>query len=438
MKKKIIGRKFAAGVFLAAFIVAAAASLYYVQQKRTITLGFFTGSPWDVPDAYTYQIIDDAVAKFEADHPGVKVKYVSGIQKDDYSEYIASALIKGNAPDVFFVLPEDFSTFAGTDALMKLDGYIDRDADYDKTRYYSASFAFGNISGSQYGIPFESVPGMMFVNKTLLKNEGIREIPEDWTWDDFYEICDRVTKDTDGNGIEDQFGVCGYTWQHAFITNGVDFFDADGTNCNLLSENAIEAVDFLKEIDGLTRGNNVTPDDFDKGNVAFMPALLSDYRTYKPYPWNIKKYTNFELDCITLPRGERGDNKSTMSTLLLAMNSRTDNEELAWDLIKTFCYDIEIQSEIYTYKEGASVLKTVTDSMTTMLSINQVLSEEGGMDINLITSIMDHAEPDYNFKDTTSAREMIGAGIDDIVKNGTDSKIGLQMTEKRVRSFLNE
>ena len=120
------------------------------------------------------------------------------------------------------------------------------------------------------------------------------------------------------------------------------------------------------------------------------------------------------------------------------MNSRTDNEALAWELIKTFCYDIEIQSEIYTYKEGASVLKTVTDSVTTMLSINQVLSEEGGMDINLITSIMDHAEPDYNFKDITSAREIIDAGIDDIVKNGTDSKIGLQMIEKRVRSFLEE
>ena len=60
------------------------------------------------------------------------------------------------------------------------------------------------------------------------------------------------------------------------------------------------------------------------------------------------------------------------------------------------------------------------------------------MDINLITSIMDHAEPDYNFKDTTTVKEMIDAGIDDIVKNGMDSKIGLQMTEKRVRSFLNK
>ena len=165
MKKKFMGKRFAAGVFITAVLAAATASLCYFQHKRTISLGFFTGSAWDVPDAYTYQLIDDAVEKFEAGHPGVKVEFVSGIQKDDYSEYIASALIKGSAPDVFFVLPEDFSMFAGTDALMKLDGYIDRDTDYDKSRYYKASFEFGNISGSQYGIPFESVPQMMFVTQ---------------------------------------------------------------------------------------------------------------------------------------------------------------------------------------------------------------------------------------------------------------------------------
>lgn len=436
--KKNVNKKLAVGVFMAAVLMISVVFLYYFNSKRTITLGFFTGSAWNVPDAYTYQLIDDAVEKFEADHPGVKVRYESGIQKDDYSEYIASALIKGNAPDVFFVLPEDFSTFASTGALMELDGLIDSDFDYDKSQYYDASFAFGNISGSQYGIPFESVPSMMFVNKTLLRKEGINELSSDWTWDDFYRICSKVTKDTDGNGIEDQFGVCNYTWQHAFVTNGVVPFDANGMSCNLLSENAIEAVDFVKAINGLAKGSIVTTDDFDMGNVAFMPALLSDYRTYKPYPWSIKKYSNFELDCITLPRGGRGENKSTMSTLLMSMNSRTTNEALAWELMKTFCYDIEIQSEIYTYKEGASVLKTVTDSVTTMLSIDQVLSEEGGMDIHLITSIMEHADPDYNFRNIASVKGIIDEGIGDIINSGTDSKIGLQMIEKRVRSFFSQ
>lgn len=69
MKKKIMGKRFIAGVFLAAALTAAAASLYYFQHRKTITLGFFTGSAWDVPDAYTYQLIDDAVEKFEACHP---------------------------------------------------------------------------------------------------------------------------------------------------------------------------------------------------------------------------------------------------------------------------------------------------------------------------------------------------------------------------------
>ncbi len=436
MKKKNMKNRFGVLICLAAVVTIAAASVYYFHSKKVITLGFFTGSTWNVPDAYTYQIIDDAVEKFETEHPGVTVRFVSGIRKDDYSEYIASALIKGNAPDVFFVLPEDFSTFASTGALMELDSFIDKDSDYDQSQYYDASFAFGNISGSQYGIPFESVPSMMFVNKTLLRNEGINEISSDWTWEDFYQICSRVTKDTDRNGIEDQFGVCNYTWQHAFVTNGVVPFDANGTNCNLLSENAIESVDFVKAINDLAKGSIVTADDFDRGNVAFMPALLSDYRTYKPYPWSIKKYTNFELDCITLPRGERGENKSTMSTLLLSMNSRTNNEKMAWELMKTFCYDIEIQSEIYTYKEGASVLKTVTDSVTTMLSIDQVLSEEGRMDINLITSIMEDADPDYNFRDIASVKGIIDEGIENIINSGMDSKIGLQTIEKRVRSFF--
>ena len=54
MKKKIMGKRFAAGVFLTAVLVTAATSLYHFQHRRTITLGFFTGSPWDVPDAYAY------------------------------------------------------------------------------------------------------------------------------------------------------------------------------------------------------------------------------------------------------------------------------------------------------------------------------------------------------------------------------------------------
>ena len=46
----------------------------------------------------------------------------------------------------------------------------------------------------------------------------------DWTWANFPGICRAVTRDTDGNGLPDQFGGYDYSWQRAAISNGVKFF----------------------------------------------------------------------------------------------------------------------------------------------------------------------------------------------------------------------
>lgn len=38
----------------------------------------------------------------------------------------------------------------------------------------------------------------MLVNKTTTKRD-IKMPGNHWTWDDFYKICQKVTKDTDGD-----------------------------------------------------------------------------------------------------------------------------------------------------------------------------------------------------------------------------------------------
>lgn len=80
----------------------------------------------------------------------------------------------------------------------------------------------------QYALPYECVPTLMFVNKTLLEAEGIPVPENDWTWEDFYSICAQVTRDTDGSGTIDQFGSYGYTWLDALAANGAALFDEDG------------------------------------------------------------------------------------------------------------------------------------------------------------------------------------------------------------------
>ena len=43
------------------FIFAGGLSCYYQQKSKVITVAFYTGSSWDVPNGKPYQVIDEAI-----------------------------------------------------------------------------------------------------------------------------------------------------------------------------------------------------------------------------------------------------------------------------------------------------------------------------------------------------------------------------------------
>ena len=217
--------------------------VYVIQRPVVLELGVFTGSNWDVPSPQNGKIIDHAIALFEAEHPNVKVKYTSGIIKSDYSKWLSNRALSGDLPDVFMVMRDDLSTFADIGMLDDLNDDIQSDTTFDAKKYYSTSYETGNIGGHQFALPYESVPTLMFVNQTFI-NENHITIPKNWTWDDFYSICSQLTKDTDGDGVLDQFGQYGYTWQQALSSNGAHVFNEDGTKLLIEDQKAIDAIAF--------------------------------------------------------------------------------------------------------------------------------------------------------------------------------------------------
>mgnify|MGYP001423116191 CR=1 FL=1 len=104
--------------------------------------------------------------------------------------------------------------------------------------------------------------------------------------------------DTDDDGEIDQFGEYGYTWENALSSNGQALFDEKSMKSTLQNEDVYSAIEFVRKLNLLNRGQNVTSEMFDKGKVAFCPMMFSEYRTYKPYPWSVKKYSNFEWECL--------------------------------------------------------------------------------------------------------------------------------------------
>lgn len=389
-------------------------------QDKVITVGVFSDSYWEVPNGYSYRILEDAITVFESEHPGVRVEYVSGILKEDYSEWLSEQLLLGKAPDIFFVLSKDFNNLAEIGAFKDLTLLIEGDGEFDKEAFYSSAYEYGKYRVNQYSLPYECAPKLMFVNKTILDKEGIGMPDDEWTWEDFYEICRRVTKDTDGNAAIDQFGVAGYTWQEAFEANGISLFNEQGTECYFADDDVETALVFMEKLEKLNSGYTVTSRDFDLGRVAFQPMSFSKYRAYKPYPLSVKKYSGFEWECVPMPAGPEGDNISTLDTLLLAMNKNTKKTRYSWELMKLLTYDARIQSEIFEYSEGVSVLKAVTESDKTLQSLIESSGDENSLKLSVLSKAVEKAVVAPRFGNYNQAMSEVDKAVNGILSGSSN------------------
>lgn len=404
------------------------------RDQRTLKIGIFYGSNWEVPGTMHYDILDHAIKKYEKEYPGISVEYEEGIPSEEYSEWLSGRILEGEEPDVFIILDEDFRTLAETGVLEPLDYLMQMDTEDKETEgsgFYGSALQAGIYKDRQYALPFECNPTLMFVNKTLLKQEGIEMPDDDWTWDDFYEICRRTVKDTDGDGQIDQFGYYGYTWEHAVYSNGIAPFNADGTDSSLDDGRFAEAMRFVRRLNDTCQNFQVSANDFDLGRVVFRPLTFSDYRTYMPYPWRIKKYSDFEWTCIPMPAGPSGDNTSSMETLLMGMSARTTKKRESWEFLKMLTMDEEIQELIYKDASGASALKNVTTSPEMMEFLNKDTPGESDIDLSLLDDTIEKAVPSQAFRAWQEAEERMDHVLTELMVSDEDiSTVLLNLTRE--------
>ncbi len=407
------------------------------QNRKTLTVGVFSDSYWGVQNGYSYQILEDAINRFEEQNQGVQVEYVSGVTKEDYMEWLSEQILQGTAPDIFFLPQENVCEFAEAGALKDLTGMLQKSPDFDSTRYYTSALQAGMYNGEFYALPYECAPRLMFVNKTILEQEGIAMPDKDWTFANLYTICQKVTKDTDGNGIQDQFGITGYTVEDAFYGNDVMLFNPSGTECSFTGEKVELAITFLERLEETSNGYEVTEKDFDQGKVAFMPMSFSEYRAYKPYPLSVKKYSGFEWDCLPMPAGPDGSNVSRLDTLLVAMNQKSRNQELALKFMEFLTGDEEIQGEIFQYSEGVSVLKNVTESEQTLA---QLLSDSGSsaFEIGTLSDAVENAVVYPGFDGYAEAMQEVENAVVQILTNEGNISTGQIIYQRKLNAFLKE
>ena len=286
-------------------------------------------------------IWDEVVAPFEKEHNvDVVFQFVSW---KDYEAKYSSGISTGTGPDVGYMYVEMFPTYIDAGAVEDLTGYL---KDEDFATYTNLTDKY-KIFGKFYGISRSGpeAANSIFYNKTILDSIG-EKAPE--TWDDVIRIAQKATKDTDGDGKIDQYGVSqgwgqtfyqdlNWNWYNFIWQAGGEIFNDDG-KCTINSEEGIAAAQLLFD---LKNKYNALPEDtmsllnseaFDKYFVSGKSALafVSTSRgTFnKLSDAGIDFGFNFDL------KGPNGDMGARASVDQVVLMSACEDKELGWALVK--------------------------------------------------------------------------------------------------------
>lgn len=152
--------------------------------------------------------------------------------------------------DLYFAIPA-----VNQGLLMPVDEFFN----FDDPKWPVGMKKHGMINGKMYGFTTSiSNASGIYYNKTLFEREGLPDphdlIAQDkWNWETFLDIAKKATKDTDGDGVIDQYGITNIATNLARIlvySNGAELItQKDGKYVfNYDDPKVLEALQFFHDL----------------------------------------------------------------------------------------------------------------------------------------------------------------------------------------------
>jgi multiple sugar transport system substrate-binding protein len=328
-------RKFLSGIVLALLLLSCGK-----QDNRVVLRDWnFGGRP------KLMEFLRQRVDSFNALHPKVKV-----IQSDKswnmIREILYAEFSTGTGPDIV----NTHSNFA---AEFGEAGYyypINKFPDFEEVRrwYVPDLLESTRYHDNYYGLPSSGIAFVLVCNRELFDREGISP-PK--TWSAFREAARRLTKDLDGDGSMDQYGLVlmggdkgGFAYRLApfLYKAGANIMSDDLKRIEFNSPRAVSAVRLFAEM--YQQDHSITP-----GFLAYSHSEINDLICSNKAAMSIEgpwfrgmvndKSPGKDLYVVPVPvPDDRLDQYDTAPTLqdmvMYSINARSKHLQEAWELLK--------------------------------------------------------------------------------------------------------
>lgn len=334
---------------------------------------------------------DKAVAAaYEALHPNVSVtfEYVGAMVATDYYKTVDLMLMGGEVMDIVMTsaYPEHAER-ASTGSYLPLDDYFKAEGVKPEEAYT----IYSPVNGQLYGIPADVKSWMVLINKAMLDEAGL-EVPSlDWTWDDYREYANALTK---GDGVNKRYGSYFHSWDHydylgLWSTKKDNPIMKSETEMNFDDPNFADWMQFRYDMENVDKCsvplsdvlslNMNYRDQFFTGKVAMLPIgswMLAELEDQGKYPHD------FVTTFAPLPRFKDGQEGSTFTQSQYYSIAKTSKHpQEAYDFIRFYT------TEGMNIKGVSITAEANTDKME---SINKMIGEAKYCDTEALEKVINN------------------------------------------------
>jgi len=276
-------------------------------------------------------------AAIEKEYPDVSVEMLY-IGWKDLEPKLITMVMAGNVPDL--VMQQDYLTLAKMNALEPLNEYLKKQPinTVSEDVFIESLLKFSTYEGKIYTLPVVGIAYGLLVRTDLLEEAGYQ--PSDIkTWDDLVKIAKALTKDKDGDGKIDQYGIVyaagahRYAWRQAYIMGYSNNFSLDEVE---KKQQFIEVLNLIKKLQPFMPPGFTTMDlkeafqAYAMGKAAMM--ITGSFFTANVYPINPEVIV--KTRAIPFPKGPSAkDYWVPVSNAGWAMFSKSKNKDLAWKIL---------------------------------------------------------------------------------------------------------
>jgi multiple sugar transport system substrate-binding protein len=306
------------------------------------------------------------ITAFRKEQPEVKVKLIEASDRDDLLARLATSFAGGTPPDLFLLNYRFYGQFAARGVLEPVQGRLNESEVFAEDDFYPQALDAFRRDGELICLPQNISSLVVYYNRNLFRNAGVPEPKPGWTWEEMVEKAIKLTRDEDGDGNIDQYGLgvepsiirlAPFVW-----SMGGEIVD-DEQKPTRLTLDTPEGLGAMQSFFALRDQHLVIPSDQEREaedeETRFLNGRLAMVLSSRRSTPSFRTITSFDWDIAPLPKHE--EPAGILHSDAYCLTKASENKEAAWTFME---FALGPEGQRITARSGRTVpsLKEVAES----------------------------------------------------------------------------